>query len=149
MIAMTVQFGNHALIKKKKMNNFEQKIERIFKRGWKQANNKTKDSVYWGVFLSKKVDNYINLYSLAFRVTKADIFRSIFNSWKKSNSIDEQKLLDKIVLFLQDVWIQIKMDFDSYNKDSFSEFTQSIKKVLLKKHLTEAQIEKIIKGIVE
>ena len=94
-----------------------------------------------GILLATDMHNYITLYTLAKGYQKTLIIRGLIEKWKESQKETEDELI-KLVIYRVNNERKSRL-----RKKSLTQFCVELRDELKKRKLSEAIIDKIIKGI--
>lgn len=102
-----------------------------------------------GVSVPSSVSNYLNLYCIAYGVSKSSVFKSLLEDWIGATSVtensDNQSLLNYIVKKVNKGWRLEKMN----SKRTFTDYLTQITAELRKKGIDELQLRYILDNMKE
>lgn len=105
------------------------------------------DKGHVGVYVPLHIFNFVNLYCIAKKISKAEILRPYLEEWveeRKNEGIDEKDLILEIMDLVTQRWAYEKIN--NRKHDPFI-FRAKMKRELIKKGLPAYYIEIIIKTI--
>lgn len=116
----------------------------------KTSNSDLKPDQNIGLFITKSLDSFLNLYAASQRISKSAVIRDILMSWHIETEPDIEKILADLLFYIQYEWQLAKTLNKTKLEDpiTFEDFEEDIKSTLKKKGISEKIIDQLLNRLI-